>query len=76
MGSTKVGYPPKRQFLSLIYTGKDGVDVRTDLSGYRPDPRDYLKGDKKYDAQIFFEGDSCHLPQKIIVDGTTFIMIR
>jgi hypothetical protein len=84
LGSSTVGDPPKRQFFSLIYKNEEGVDVYADLSGLRPDPRDYLEGDKKYDAVLFF--DDLKDLRKILVKGTpfenesltsrTFIMIR
>lgn len=34
------------------YNKKDGI--KTDITSYRPDPRNYLKKNKKYDAQLIF----------------------
>jgi hypothetical protein len=39
---------------SLTYKGRRGEDVYNDLSGFRPDPADYLVPGIKYHAHLVF----------------------
>lgn len=40
---------------SLTYINSSGKPVYTDLSGYRPDPADFLKVRTKYNSKLTFQ---------------------
>lgn len=42
---------------SLTYFDVSGREIRTDITGYRPDPSQYLSEDRKYAATIIFESE-------------------
>jgi hypothetical protein len=71
---------PKVQFFSLVYIYKKR-EIDSDIGGYRPDPLDYLKPGKKYNATLYFSHeiingeDICKL-KKIEVGDNIFVRVR
>lgn len=67
---------------ALVYTDVDTkLNIYTDASAYRPDPRSFLKIDKIYPAQLVFEEvliDSKHeeLIRMVNVDGKIYAKVR
>jgi hypothetical protein len=71
---------------SLSYSDRKSV-IKTDLTGYRPDPLQYLSPNKKYKSHITFDREIDHenndvwILKKIKIDGATtkdltFVYIR
>jgi len=48
---------------SLTYKNLLGTPIYTDLTGFRPDPSDYLSKGKKYRATLTFHSEKDHLNQ-------------
>jgi hypothetical protein len=43
---------------SLAYYNSEGITVYTDLVGYRPDPCDYLRSKRVYNAVLEFKNEA------------------
>jgi hypothetical protein len=73
---------PKRQFFSIVYITPKNKNMYMDLTGFRPDPLDYLSPDKKYEAVLTFkkelneEGIYVDFLQNIKVGNLIFLKIR
>ncbi len=68
---------------SLVYHHQKLGNVLTDVTGYRPDPRDKLIALKKHQAQLFFDQEIDYKGEKITIlrkiklaDGQVLTYIR
>ena len=65
---------------TLFYTYQ-GMDLPTPLQSYRPDPRNYLKSGKLYNATIYLEkqnnvrGHAVEIIRRIIIGSKVFVKV-
>jgi len=56
--TSTLGGKVKIQVFSLSYMTNDGQVHFTDLGSFRPDPSDFLKPDRTYDAKLEFKTET------------------
>lgn len=72
------GNPP----FTVTYEYLNEKPIPTDITAYRPDPRNYLSENKKYTALLIFDsentfnGISTIILRRIKIDGKIFAKIR
>jgi hypothetical protein len=71
----------KNQIFSLVYS-ENGKDVYTDITGYRPDPREVLSEKKVYDGTITreyecnYKNEDVSVLKHIIIGNHKFVYVR